>query len=133
MRISPKKYAQSFFPLAVKADSQAEIDRLVKNFVQLLRENMDLKKQAEILRELELLFNQAENKVKVKVASAKKLGAEDIKHLTLALKKFGQYKTVEIENEVDEKLIGGLRLQLGWQVTDATLKNQLNKLKESLV
>ena len=133
MKISAKQYAQSFFSLVRKVNDKSKVNQLAANLAMALKDNFDFKKQVAIITELETLFNEADNKVVVTVSSAKKLADSDINNLATAVKKAGRYDSVEIKTKVDKGLIRGLKLQLGWQVVDATLKTQLNKLKESLV
>ena len=41
-------------------------------------------------------------------------------------------KTILIDTEVDESLIGGIMLRIGDQVTDDTIRNRLDMLKRTI-
>lgn len=71
------------------------------------------------------------NQVRVNVVSAYPLNDTQQKKLKSTLeKKLG--KSAILEASVDESLIGGLRLNVGSLVADATLKNGLALLKRSI-
>ena len=42
-------------------------------------------------------------------------------------------KTVELKLSVDAELLGGLRLRIGDRVADASVRHQLERLRESLI
>ena len=71
------------------------------------------------------------NQVRVNVASAYPLNDKQLKKLQSNLEKI-LGKNAIIEANVDESLIGGLRLNVGSLVADATLKNGLALLKQSI-
>jgi F-type H+-transporting ATPase subunit delta len=71
------------------------------------------------------------NQIRVNVASAYPLEDKQLKKLQSDLEKILGKKAI-IEASVDESLIGGLRLNVGSLVADATLKNSLALLQQSI-
>ena len=67
------------------------------------------------------------------VTSARSLSENDRAKLSQAVKQAAESKQVVIDETTDEKLLGGVRVQIGWKVIDNTLKARLNSLKEKLV
>lgn len=66
------------------------------------------------------------------VYSARKLPETDMERLRDALvRKTG--KTIQLTNRIDESLIAGIKVVVGNNVTDATVKNQLNQMKRTLL
>ena len=65
------------------------------------------------------------------ITSAKVLKEEELKHIKDKLKdKFSS--EFNINTIVDETLIGGLKIQVGSQMIDSSIKNQLQTLKEKM-
>lgn len=71
------------------------------------------------------------NQVRVNVVSAHPLNDKQLKKLKSTLERV-LGKSAIIEASVDESLIGGMRLNVGSLVADATLKNGLALLKRSI-
>ena len=66
------------------------------------------------------------------VYSARQLKDEDLERIKGALeKKLG--KEVDLRNKIDPSLIAGIKVTVDNHVTDMTMKNKLDKLKESLL
>ena len=65
------------------------------------------------------------------ITSAKVLKEEELKYIKNKLKdKFSS--EFNINTIVDETLIGGLKIQVGSQMIDSSIKNQLQTLKEKM-
>ena len=71
------------------------------------------------------------NQVRVSVVSAYPLTDENIEKLKNGLNRI-LGKTILIETSEDQTLIGGIQLQVGDQVADATIKNRLAILKRTI-
>jgi len=66
------------------------------------------------------------------VTSAVRLTDEQKREIALELG-FLMGKNFEIENRVDKKVLGGMRIKIGSTVIDSTLKKQLINIKEELL
>lgn len=66
------------------------------------------------------------------VTSAYPLSATELKEVELV---FGQKmnKTLQLKNVVDEDVIGGLRVQIGYTTYDDTIENKLTRLERELL
>ncbi|NCB32417.1 MAG: F0F1 ATP synthase subunit delta [Erysipelotrichia bacterium] len=66
------------------------------------------------------------------VDSARKLSAEDMHRIRTALeKKYGS--KITLENRVDPKVIAGIKVTVGNNVTDVTMKSRISDMKEKLL
>jgi len=66
------------------------------------------------------------------VSTVAPLTADQKKRLSEALqKKYG--KAIAIENEIDAKILGGMRIKLGSEVIDASLAHSLELIKAELI
>ena len=64
--------------------------------------------------------------------SARPLDEETVKKLETAVgKKIG--KKIKLENQVDEELLGGIKVEVGDYILDGTYKKKLENLKEDLI
>jgi F-type H+-transporting ATPase subunit delta len=86
---------------------------------------------AKIVEYFEKAVDRRLNRTRVHVISAYPLTNENIDRLKAALNKI-LGKTILIDTEVDESLIGGIMLRIGDQVTDDTIRNRLDMLKRTI-
>ncbi len=91
-----------------------------------------LNKTPDIFKHLEKIINRKEERVVAKVSSGSNLDEKtkhELKHL-LAVR----YKAKEIELilNIDEKLLGGYKIEVNDEIIDLTMKNKINKLQEYL-
>lgn len=106
-------------------------DESVKQFVATLLENNRLMLLPEIARQYEALKSQAEGVTEALVSSAFPLSDAEVADLTGTLSK--RYdKTVRLTVSVDPELIGGVRVKIGDDVIDASVRGKLNELAASL-
>ncbi len=80
----------------------------------------------------ETFLNERMKLARATVTAAAQLPAEAIERLRGVLAKWTG-KTVSVDARVDEDLLGGLVVRVGSQVFDASIKGQMNKLREELV
>ncbi len=66
------------------------------------------------------------------VHSARKLSDEDIQKIKEAIEKKTK-KSVVLANKIDPDLIAGIKVTVGNNVTDMTVKNKIAKMKEALL
>ena len=103
-----------------------------RNLLRLLSENDRLDAIPEIARQFEELKAEHENKVRVKLIAATPVDAATADKIAHALgRKLG--RTVELELEVDESLLGGAIVRAEDMVIDDSLRTRLKRLAGSLV
>lgn len=101
------------------------------NFLELLIEKGRMTELFRIRRELEALWKVENKRIDVTVTSAVELDpavvakvGEEIERQT------GQ--TVELASRVDDEILGGIVLQVGNMVLDASIRSRLEKLRKSV-
>lgn len=105
-------------------------DELV-NFLDLLAEKHRLPVLMRIRREFEELWEKENRRIAVTVTSAVELDPAVVKHVGEAIERqTGQ--TVELSSKVDAEILGGIVLQVGNMVLDASIRNRLEKLKKNV-
>ena len=93
--------------------------------------------RAEFLRKIALsyvtLYREEHNIAKVEIATATEIPEEKIDDIVAIVKKRMGDTTLEIEKVIDPDLIGGFTVKVGDILLDASVKNELNKLRLKLI
>jgi F-type H+-transporting ATPase subunit delta len=105
---------------------------LETNFVRMLLEKGRLPEMPHIVALYEVLAEEAQNRLRVRVKSAFPLSPalqEEVRQ------RFAHYtsKDIVIDQELDPTLIGGIVAQMGSLVLDGSIRNELLRLKTQLV
>jgi len=91
-----------------------------------------LSRAPDILSKLENLINKAENKIVVKVVTAEKLETKERTELEHFLKKRYGALHVLFNEVIDKNVIGGIKVEVGDEILDLTVKHRINKLQAYL-
>ncbi|WP_028534616.1 F0F1 ATP synthase subunit delta [Paludibacterium yongneupense] len=127
---SPKHTAEEVESLLLDMVG-SQVDDDVKNFIVLLVENHRLLLLPEIASQFEQLVAQAANILDAKVETAFGLSDEQKAELTATLsRKYG--KTVRLDVRENPDLIGGVRVLVGDDVIDASVRGKLQAMAASL-
>lgn len=124
---SYKDYAHALYDATLNKKG-AELSATIKAFISLLSERQKLKLAPRIFEEFERYTKKKNGIVTIRVTSAHEL--KD-KTLEVIKKTFGD--TVEATTKVEKALIGGVKVQSEDTIFDASLKAQLNNLKQTLL
>ena len=130
--ISNNDIARAIY-LVSKDKTNAELHEVDKKVVKFLARRRLLSKSGDILERLNTIINQESERIVAKVSSAKKLKEESKRELILLLKKRYGAKEVVITETLDEKLLGGIRIEVGDEIIDLTAKNKIKRLQEYLI
>jgi len=131
MKVSPKNYALALSQL-VEGKNQSETDELLSNFAKLLIRENQSKNLNKILEKFEDIWNEENNLVKGKIASARKLEESSKQAVVNFIKNKFNCQQVEITEKIDESLIGGFVLRIKDEIMDTSIKTSLRKLKHDL-
>jgi F-type H+-transporting ATPase subunit delta len=112
-----------------RAVSGAEPELL--NFLELLIEKHRMPEVLRIRRRFEELCKRAEGRIDVTVTSAVELDPAVVAKIGEEIERQTGRK-VELASRVDEEVIGGVVLQVGNMVLDASIRNRLEKLRKSV-
>jgi F-type H+-transporting ATPase subunit delta len=105
---------------------------LLGNFLRVLAENDRLKNFSDIERAYQQLLEQQLGRVRAKIRVALPISDGELQSLVDAFSRLTQ-KTVVPTVEIDPELLGGVVVEIGGRVYDASLKTQLQRIGESLV
>jgi len=100
----------SFFNLVMKKGREAALPEIAKSFIEQYRAKKNISS--------------------AKVITATKLSQEKLEAIKASLSKSGN-TTFEVEDEVDESLIGGFVIEMGDKIYDASVKHKLDKIRKT--
>jgi F-type H+-transporting ATPase subunit delta len=101
------------------------------NFLELLAEKHRMPVLFRIRRRYDELWAQENRRIDVTVTSATELDEKVVEEIGAAIEK-QTGKGVELTSRVDESILGGIVLQVGNMVLDASIRNRLEKLRKSV-
>lgn len=108
--------------------AKAGVSETVANFLKVVARNGRLFALSAMISAYRELAARARGEVTAEVTSAVPLSKEQVESLADALKKkIG--KTVNLDQHVDESLIGGLVVKVGSEMIDSSLKTKLTAMK----
>ena len=101
------------------------------NFLELLAEKHRMPALFRIRTRFDELYDKANQRLEVTVTSAVELDRAVVESIGEEIeRKTG--KTIELKSEVDASIIGGLVLQVGNRVMDASVRSRLDKLRREV-
>ena len=129
--ISNNDIAEAIY-LSSKDKTGNELATSLKDIVNFLHRKRLLNKSKDILLKLNKIINKEKGILMIKITSAEKLHGNDKEEIGHLLKKRYHAHEVLLEEVIDEKLLGGIRIEVGDEVIDLSLKNKVEKLQEYL-
>jgi len=130
--ISIKNIAEAIYETTLDKEGPALEQALEKSAIFLKDKNL-LGKKDEILQALEKIINKEKGIVKIKVSSNKKIDQEILTETEDFIKKKYTAKEIITESEVDPKLLGGLKIEIGDDIIDGTLVDKIHQLQNYLI
>ncbi len=118
---------------ATKGKKGAELNAVLENVAKFLDKNKLLNKKEEIIKKIEILKDQEDGTIRVSLQSKNKLKKESIANILHFLKHYYKAHDAEIEETIKEDLIGGVKIQIGNDIIDMTLSNQIKQLQNHLL
>jgi len=103
----------------------------LSNFLELLVEKTRMPEIFRIQRALDELWKEENKLLDVTVTSAVELDPAVVGEIGTAVER-QTGERVELSSRVDESVLGGIVLQVGNMVVDASIRNRLEKLKKSV-
>jgi F-type H+-transporting ATPase subunit delta len=117
---------------AIRSIFEGKVNVLSLNFLVLITENKREKHMPGIFRNLEDLYRQEEGIRTAVLTSSQLLSDSIVLQVKQILEKEFKSK-VELSQKVNPEIIGGFVLRIGDQQYDASILNQLKKIKEQLL
>ena len=130
--ISIKNLAQAIYDSSLNKEGKDLDIVLEKSAIYLKNKNL-LGKKEDILKALQKIINTENGIIKAKVSTESKLNTDQQKDIEEFIKKKYKAKEVILELKEDPKLLGGIKIEIGDEIIDATLINKINQLQTYLI
>jgi F-type H+-transporting ATPase subunit delta len=109
---------------------EGRVDEMLVNFVFLLLDKDRITLADGILSEYKRLISERGNILNLTIYSAKDLSKEQTDRIKGKYMKMYNVSGINADVEIDEKLLGGIRIKAGSRVEDASVKSRLEGLKK---
>ena len=127
-----------FSPYLSTAEKQEGIEKAITgaepeliNFLELLVDKHRMTEVFRIRRELEELWKRENRRIDVTVTSAVELDSAVVEKIGQEVERQTGEK-VDLSSRVDSEILGGIVLQVGNMVLDASIRSRLEKLRKSV-
>ena len=127
-----------FSPYLSSAEKQEGITRAISgaepeliNFLELLVDKHRMPEIFRVRREFDELWKQENRRIDVTVTSAVELDPAVVTRIGQEVERQTGEK-VDLSSEVDDEILGGIVLQVGNMVLDASIRSRLEKLRKSV-
>ena len=131
MRITVKQYAAALYN-SVKGKKKDGVKNVVQAFVEILIADNMVSQTDKIINEFSNIWNKKKGTVEANIKTARELDETQIKSLQSYIKKLAKARTVEIKTVEDKSLLGGVVIQYGDKILDASLQSKLHSLRQEI-
>lgn len=131
-KFSIKNLAYAIYE-ASKNKTGDELDIVIKNTVKLIEKKQLTSKIDKILETLEEIIDKENKTLKLKLISKHKLPDKLEKEIGDYIKKKYKVDKLIIQRKEKAKILGGIIIEVGDEILDATLSNKIHKLQTYLI
>ncbi|EKE19694.1 MAG: hypothetical protein ACD_8C00124G0043 [uncultured bacterium] len=131
MKISNTDYAKTLHEMT-KGKSQSEIDGVVLEFAKFLIKKKQANNVSKISEKFSKIWNDENRSVDCVVLSAQKLEGAVVEKIKNYVKLKYEAETVNIENQIEKKIKGGIVIKVGDEMIDMSIEGMLSQLKKQL-
>lgn len=118
---------------SIKDKSGNDLDLAIKNVTDFLKNKNLLSKKEDILKKIEEIKDKEEGVIKAKIYTRDKMGNQEEKELERYIKEKYKAKYIELEKIEDKNILGGIKIEIGDEIIDLTLKGKLHQLQNYLI
>jgi F-type H+-transporting ATPase subunit delta len=111
----------------------AQLDIVMKNSVDIISKKHLISKSKEIINQLQKIVDKNDGVIRAKISSKIKIDSKTVTEIEDFIKKRYKVQNSVLEFEINEKLLGGIKIEIGDEIIDTTLKNKITKLQNYLI
>jgi F-type H+-transporting ATPase subunit delta len=111
---------------------QPRLGKLLYQFLLVVNEHERLDLMASINREIRELHDERARRIRVQVSSAVPLEDDQRTRIAAGVRQVFQLEPVLLE-QVDARLLGGLKIRIGDRLYDSTVRTRLDNLRQQLL
>jgi F-type H+-transporting ATPase subunit delta len=128
--ISINNLAEAIYESSI--DKKADLDAIAKNTVRFLAKRNMLGKSQALLGKLEDIVSKKEGIIRAKITTKNKLKGDQMDEVKKMIRDRYEAKEVQLIETLDPDLLGGIKIEIGDEIIDLSLKNRLTKLENYL-
>lgn len=132
MKITATQYAKALYA-SVDKKSAGEVDGFVINFFKVLKKNNQLKLAGKIVEKFSAIYDAKNGIVEATVTSVALLDEKTLQEVEKFVAKKYDAKKVILKNIIRKDIKGGIILQVGDEMLDASVVKKINDLKTILI
>lgn len=132
MKITATQYAKSLYEVT-KEKNQSEIDGFVANFLKVLQKNNQMKLAGKIVEKFSAIHDKKNGIVEATVTSATELDEKMLKEVEKFVAEKYAAKKVILKNVIRKDIKGGMILNVGDEMVDASVSRKLEEMRRVLV
>lgn len=131
-KVSIKNIARAIYESSLgKTDESLSENN--KRTIDLISKKNLLNKTDQILSELKNIIDKEEEIIRVKISSKTKIEKKTVYEIENFIREKYKVKNIKLEFDIDESLLGGVKIEIGDEIIDATFRNKLRKLENYLI
>ena len=115
-----------------KLSAEMNLSKIVKNFLSILVTKRRIFFLNTIFKQFLLLTSKKRGEIKASLISSKSLTKDELNNLNTEISK-ALGTVINFDYNVDENLIGGLKMQIGSLMVDTSIKNKLKKYEQIML
>jgi len=131
-KVTNKQLAQALHELTKKADKK-EVPQLLRAFIEYVFRKGMFREMPAIIEQYGKHYDKEKGICSLIVTSRYSLTSAQLKTIEQKYLKKLKCETIEIETRLDEKILGGYKVQIGDSVEDATVRTKIKQLEQYLL
>jgi F-type H+-transporting ATPase subunit delta len=131
MSVTTKQLAQALYE-ATEGKSEHEVEAVAKNTIRFLKSKNMASRTSELIEAYQRIWEKENGVLRARVRSRKELTETEKKEIESLLKNKFKAENVQIENIADEGILGGVRIEIGDTIMDATVNRTIDQLADHL-
>ncbi len=124
--------AHTFANLLSKAKNAKEEKEITTSLVKVLSKKKAGEHAYAIMKEVQTILHEKEGYIQAQVTVSTRLSTQEKSHIKEIIKKKYKAKDVLLVERLDERIIGGIKIQVGDEVFDGSIKSKLQELRTRL-
>ena len=125
-KLLPRQYAKMLYELTHDADKK-DIPAIVDTFFAYLKREHVTSRVEHIISEFEVYTAEQEGTLPLTITTARKMSSKEINNIAK------QFASDDVVVTIDEDIQGGMIVQKGNTIFDASIRTQINRLKQELM
>ncbi len=131
MKISSNHYAMALHE-TVEESPEGKMEMIVKNFVKVVFNNGDGNKIDDIIFQFNKVWNKKHDITEAEIVTARKIDKKLTERVKQYILQKTNAKTIDIKENIDEKILGGIIIKYDDYITDFSLTKKVKEFTKTI-